>query len=371
VSADERIGMVPVISVILPVYNGAAYLTLAVESILNQSFGDFELIAIEGGSRDSSPEILAGLADRDARIRVAKQAGPGLVGALNQGIALSRGEFLARMDADDVAHPERFAVQLDFLRCHPDIAVVGAAMTLIDAAGRRLRDIDYPVQPADVARALESGSALAHPAVMMRRGAVQEVGGYREILDHAEDYDLWLRMSERGLLANLPDRLLSYRQHAGKRGSIFAFEQELHTQFARLSATARRAGHADPLDALSCLDLNTLDRFAIPAAERERLVFELLGPLLAAPGPNELAKAAEVIRLLGPSPIDRARAAQKKTELSMLYFKAARPVATLTWAVRAIGTRPGESIRILAAIGRRVERRLAAAGTRLLRSVRT
>ncbi len=128
--------MPPVISVILPVYNGEAYLALAVDSILVQTFRDFELIAVHGGSTDRSPEILRDFADRDMRVRVVRQDGKGLVGALNQGIALARGELLARMDADDIAHPDRFATQVAFLRGNPDIAVVGSAMTLIDEAGR-------------------------------------------------------------------------------------------------------------------------------------------------------------------------------------------------------------------------------------------
>src|SRR5262249_27119702 len=164
--SETRKPMAPPVSVILPVYNGEAYLALAVDSVLCQSFRDFELIGIEGGSSDNSRAILTAFAERDARVRVVGQTEKGLVGALNQGIRLAAGEFLARMDADDLAHPDRFAMQLAFLRDNPGIAVVGSAMTLIDEHGRRVRDIDYPQQPSEVARSLGRGSALAHPAVM-------------------------------------------------------------------------------------------------------------------------------------------------------------------------------------------------------------
>jgi len=364
--------MDPQVSVVLPVYNSERYLAAAVASILQQTFADFEVLAIDGGSSDRSLDILREFASRDPRVRVVKQEGKGLVGALNQGLAMARGEFLARMDADDIAHPERFARQVAFLRKNTAIAVVGSAMTLIDGDGRRVRDIDYPVEPAAVARALEDGSALAHPAVMMRRETVVRTGGYRPVLDFAEDYDLWLRMSEQAQLANLPDRLLSYRHHAGKRGSIFAFEQELHTQFARLSAAARRNGRGDPLDRLTDLSVDDLGRFGLSAEERERLVLRLVDPLLGATSAEEMRRAVEVLDLVGPQPLDRRRVARKKHALALMFYRGGRYGAALLWSVRAAATSPGEISLMWAALGVRMVRKAASATrqqlTRLVRA---
>jgi GT2 family glycosyltransferase len=361
--------MVPAISVILPVYNSEPYLAGAVESILAQTFYDFELIAIEGGSTDRSPAILREFAESDVRVRVLAQGARGLAGALNEGIGSARGEFLARMDADDISHPDRFATQLAYLRGNPEVAVVGSAMRLIDADGRRLRDVDYPQLPSEVARSLESGSALAHPAVMMRADAVRQMGGYRAVLDHAEDYDLWLRMSEHFQLANLPDRLFSYRHHPSKRGCLFAFEQELHTQFARLSAAARRAGRPDPLDRVTSLDLADIDRFALSPAEREDLAFDLLGSLMGATRPEELHRIAHVMRIVGDPPADPARVARLKIELGKLFFRRARPVSALAWIASALKTEPRQTHVMLTSLGTRGRRRLAAIGHRFFRSI--
>ncbi len=362
--------MTPTISVVLPVFNSEPHLGLAVDSILSQSFQDFELIAVEGGSNDASRAILEAFAARDRRVRVIAQTGKGLVGALNQGVALARGEFLARMDADDISHPTRFATQLAFLRGNRDVAVVGCALVLIDGEGRRVRDVDYPQHPSEVARRLETESVLAHPTVMMRRDAVLRVGGYREVLDYAEDYDLWLRMSEHHSLANLPDRLLSYRHHASKRGCLFAFEQELHTQLARLSAAARRAGRVDPLDGLTSIGLDDVGRFALSAPDRERLAFDLLRPLSAATQQDELMRIAQVMRLVPSPPVDRAHVARKSVELAISFLKRHAIGSAAAWLLRALRADPRTVAAMLASFGARAGRRLMAIGSRIFRFAR-
>jgi glycosyltransferase involved in cell wall biosynthesis len=269
---------VPTVSVVFPVHNGEPYLAEAIDSILGQTFGDFELIAVDDGSTDNSRRRLDDAAARDARVRVVAGQEPGLVGALNLGLSLARGEFIARMDADDISQPGRFALQVSYLRDNPDIAVVGSAITLIDASGVVVREISYPLAPADVERFLmEIGSALAHPAVMARRKVMLSVGGYRKLFQHSEDYDLWLRMAERYSLANLPDRLLRYRQHGRKASLRNAPAQRLATHMARLCAEARRSGQPDPLAGRSSLSLDDLDRFGLGAEKREAIVREVVG----------------------------------------------------------------------------------------------
>jgi GT2 family glycosyltransferase len=358
--------MSPQVSVILPVYNGEAYLRAAVASIVEQSFRDFELLAIDGGSTDGSLRTLGEFAAGDERIRVVKQSGRGLVQALNEGVALARGEFLARMDADDVALPNRFEEQVAFLRGHPDVAVVGSAMTLINGDGRPIREMSYPQQPAEIAEALKAGSALAHPSVMMRRAIVQDMGGYREILGFAEDYDLWLRMAERTSLANLPARLMFYRHHDAKRGCVFAFEQELHTQIARLAAAARRNGQADPLVGLTSISVDDINRFALSPEQREALLCDLLQPLLGASKREELARAAEVGALIG-KPINRSIVAQRQLELAICFLRVRQIWPAARWAMRAMVVDPAQALRRMASIGARVPRRLVSSALRLKR----
>jgi hypothetical protein len=284
--------LAPRVSVVMPVFNGGSFLVAAVESVLRQRFHDFELIAINDGSTDQSAFLLSGLARSDGRIRLLSQANAGIVATLNRALELARGEYIARMDADDVALPSRFTQQVAFLDSHPDVAVVGSAITLIDEEGKMIRDVDYPLAPAEVAKFLiQVGCALAHPAVMMRRSDVAGAGGYRSAYRHAEDYDLWLRISETRALANLPDRLLLYRQHPSKASARYAAEQMLATHMARLCAKARRSGQSDPLEGRSSLSLDDLDRFNLGVGERESIMRDVMGvaPSLASDPPGAMS----------------------------------------------------------------------------------
>jgi glycosyltransferase involved in cell wall biosynthesis len=203
----------PLISVCMPVYNAERYVAQAVESILGQTLGDFELL-IEDNSTDSTTAILERCAARDPRIHLDIRPRRGLVAALNDQIDRARGEFLARMDADDIAMPDRFARQVAYLRGHPECVLVGSRVWEADAEGDPLGE--YPTLSAheeiDAFHFRMRGPALIHPSIMMRRDAVLAVGKYRGT--QIEDVDLYLRLAERGRLARLPEFLLAYRIHA-------------------------------------------------------------------------------------------------------------------------------------------------------------
>jgi glycosyltransferase involved in cell wall biosynthesis len=239
----------PAISVLLPVYDAGRFLAPAVESILSQTFADFELIAIDDGSHDGSAEVLAQFAARDGRIRVFTQGNQGIVATLNRALSLARAPLVARMDADDVARPDRLAKQIDYLRQHPEIAVVSGAVDVIDEDGACLRTDVFPTSPETIANELIHRSCVCHPAVMVRTEIVRSVGGYRRNAQLAEDYDLWLRISEVSRIANLPDVLLVYRLHPVASSRRHVVEQELAALAARGAARLRRSGKADPLAA--------------------------------------------------------------------------------------------------------------------------
>jgi len=239
----------PTISVLMPVYNGGRFLEAALDSVLAQTFTDFELIAIDDGSRDGSSEVLARFAARDPRVRVFTQENRGIVASLNRALALGRAPLVARMDADDVARPDRFAKQVACLREHADIAVLSGAMELIDANGAPLRVDTFPTSPEAVARELLERCCVSHPAVMARTEVLRSVGGYRRAAQHAEDYDLWLRIAEIGRIANLPDVLLAYRMHPVKASTQHLVAVELAALAVRGAARLRRSGKPDPLAA--------------------------------------------------------------------------------------------------------------------------
>ncbi len=206
----------PLVSVLLPVYNGERYLAAALASIRRQSFRDFELLVIDDGSTDHSDRIMDAAAADDARIHIIRRGNTGIVRALNEALAAARGEFIARMDGDDIAHPTRFQQQLDFLHANPGCVMVGCAVRMIDPAGHFLKILRPKLDHVGIVEeALDgNGGALIHPTIFFRHEAVRRLGGYHsQFHGYAEDLDLYLRLSEVGELANLPEPLLDYRVH--------------------------------------------------------------------------------------------------------------------------------------------------------------
>lgn len=205
----------PRISVIMGTHNAGAFLNNAVGSILAQTFSDFEFLIIDDGSTDETPSRLAAFASSDARIRFISRGNRGLTPTLNEAARLATGSLLARMDADDISTPDRFAKQIAFMDAHPKCVALGGAYDMIDEAGRRFHQMRQPLDDAGNQEACLSGRpSLCHPLVMMRRDAFERVGGYDESFRVAQDNDLWLRMGEIGELRCLPDVILKYRQHA-------------------------------------------------------------------------------------------------------------------------------------------------------------
>jgi glycosyltransferase involved in cell wall biosynthesis len=229
-------------SVVLPFYDAELYLEQAVRSVLSQDFRDFELILIDDGSKDKSPLIAAQLAQSDARVRVVTQANLGLVKALNLGIAESLGDIVFRMDADDVCHVDRFGKQLRYLYENPECVAVGSWVNLTDPEGEILFESKLPLehQKIDASHMLGLGGTICHPAVAIRRVALEMVGGYRADVPHAEDLDLFLRLAEIGELANIQKSLLDYRQHHQSIGHKYRSDQLKSVERAVGMANERR-----------------------------------------------------------------------------------------------------------------------------------
>ncbi len=208
----------PKISVMMPVYNAERYVGEAIESILRQTFADFEFLILNDGSTDGSAEILWRYAQRDQRIRLHDfKENAGLIARLNQGIDLAQGEYLARMDADDISLPERFALQAQFLDARPEVAVVGCAGDYIDANG--VATVPYHWHyggGANLYAILTGRNPVGHPFVMYRTKCIKRIGGYHEVL-YAEDLDLWFRLYLAGEQCdNLTENLFRYRVHAAQ-----------------------------------------------------------------------------------------------------------------------------------------------------------
>lgn len=202
--------MNPTISILLSVHNGLPYLEAAVQSILAQTFREFEFLIVDDASTDGTPDYLRTLTDPRIRILSLPQ-NIGLTAALNAGLREARGEFVARQDADDWSHPRRLELQLAYLQSHPRCAAVGSQARLIDGSGRSLGKKDFPLSPHGIRFAHLFDNALAHTAVTFRRAEVLSLGGYDETWTASQDYELWSRLSATHDLANLPQRLATLR----------------------------------------------------------------------------------------------------------------------------------------------------------------
>jgi glycosyltransferase involved in cell wall biosynthesis len=206
----------PPLSVILPVYNGEAHLDEAIRSIRAQTYRAFEFLIIDDGSSDRSLDIIERHAAEDGRIRVRTRPNRGLIETLNEGLAIARGQYVARMDADDVALPKRFRRQIEFMTEHPRCVLLGSSVVFIDETGHEDRPHHCFINDATIRHALPVEGAVLHPAAMFRRSAVLEVGGYRAGYVAAEEYDLWHRLAHVGQLNNLAEPLLRYREWKGR-----------------------------------------------------------------------------------------------------------------------------------------------------------
>ncbi|MGH8687210.1 MAG: glycosyltransferase family 2 protein [Burkholderiales bacterium] len=204
----------PAVSVLMPVYNGAEHLGEAIASIRAQSFEDFELLVVDDGSTDASPEMLR--ACPDPRLRVLRNdRNLGLIASLNRGLEEARGEYVARMDADDTALPRRLERQRELLVGSPRIGLCGTWFRMLDGAAAGV--VRSLVRPEDLAAKLFYESPLAHPSVMFRRTFFANHGlRYDAEFPHAEDFELWTRVAQVTKLANVPEVLLLYRQHGGQ-----------------------------------------------------------------------------------------------------------------------------------------------------------
>lgn len=196
----------------MSVYNGARFLKDSIDSILAQTFSDFELIIVNDGSTDGSAAILAQLVDPRVRVLV-NETNIGLTASLNRGLDVSRGELIARQDADDLALPERLAAQVAFLDEHPEIGLIGTAYQVVDEAGRVIATHVQPRDEAILRWQLLFQNAFCHTSVMLRRKVIPAKHLYDANLAYAQDYDAWSRVMRVTKGYNLPEPLVRYRHH--------------------------------------------------------------------------------------------------------------------------------------------------------------
>jgi hypothetical protein len=338
--------MVPKLSVIMPVYNGAPFLDQAVASILGQTFPDFELVILDDGSEDATPSLLRECAAKDARISVVSGGRRGLVATLNDGLRRARADIVARMDADDVAYPERFARQYARISGAQDLWVLGTRWDVIDAKGRRRAGpASIPTTAYAVAATMPRSNAVHHPTVMMRRDRILELGGYRAAYLHAEDYDLWLRVIEAGgRVENLDWIGHSYRMGRDAPKSWQGAVGQISADLARATHMLRRMGREDPTQGMEhpppVSTPSVLDRLLPDTIGFYRLLYEMEGPLTS-PQAHRLMRLAW--RMLPPR---RQRREFQRRLLRVISLRSHWDGPMVLGLLRALAIHPGRFARL-------------------------
>ena len=201
------------VSILLPTYNGAKYVREAIESVLNQSYQDWELIIIDDGSTDNIDEVAGGYVKKDPRITYERnKKNLGLSGNLNKGLLQASGQYIARIDQDDVwIDIDKLKKQIKFLDAHPDCVLVGTGFRMVDESGEHIRDVVPFTDDRSIRGNILSENQFGHATVVFRKKPVIDLGGYNSKIRYGEDYDLWLRLGQKGTLANIRDICMQYR----------------------------------------------------------------------------------------------------------------------------------------------------------------
>lgn len=233
------------------VHNGERYLREALDSVLEQTLGDWQLLVVDDGSTDATSSILDNYARCDSRIMIERQPFQGQIKALVRGLALVGGDYVARLDADDVMLPERLARQVEFMDRHPEVGLVGSAAELIDEHSRPFGRIRPPAEDAALRRVLIQRNPFIHSSVFIRRSVLSLVGVYDSNLRDTEDYDLWLRIAQAARLAILPIVLVKLRKHSQNASYMHNKRQVRGHLDAQWRALAR--GQYPPWNVAYCL----------------------------------------------------------------------------------------------------------------------
>ena len=235
----------PEISVLICAYNAQRYLAEALESVLGQTMRAYEVVVVDDGSTDQTARILADAAQADPRVRVISGPNQGISGAANTGLVQCRAPLVARMDSDDLAEPDRLEKQVAFMNQHPDVLAAGSFVTFIDGRGRRLTVNRPPTEHDAIDDALMKGHcAIWNTSCVLRREAFLDAGGYGRDFKTAEDLDAWLRLAERGRLANIAEPLQRYRLHDASITAADGPSNRDDCRRACEAAAARRGGES-------------------------------------------------------------------------------------------------------------------------------
>lgn len=238
----QKIIYMPKISILLPTYNGALYIEEAIESVLKQTYQDWELIILDDQSTDSTGEISKKYEKLDPRIKyVRNEKNLRLPANLNKGISLAHGSLIARIDEDDVwVDTDKLKKQMEFFDNGNDYVLVGASFEVVDEEGKNIRNVFPPTEDAAIRKIFLTYNPFCHSSVIFKKGTVEKVGGYDSSIKYGEDYDLWLKMGRLGRMAILPSISVRYLQRKGNMSSKHTVMDQIKFHVVML---AKHGGH--------------------------------------------------------------------------------------------------------------------------------
>jgi GT2 family glycosyltransferase len=280
----------PQVTVLMPVRDGESYLGDAIDSVVRQSFTDWELLVVDDGSTDSTPELVAAYADKDRRIRSLRLPRTGIVAALNRGVAEARAPLIARLDADDIAHDDRLRLQVERMRSEPGLVLLGTWAEIVDPAGKVVSHWRPKAETGLLQSSLRRSNPFIHSSVVYRAEAARDVGIYRAVFEAAEDYDLWLRLAAIGTIANIPRHLITYRLFPATREKLL--RQAFSLRLAQRCEAMRRHGLPDPADPLTAPPDWSSDAPELAFCRADLAVYRALAAVDAASQHTQAAPAA-------------------------------------------------------------------------------
>ena len=341
-----RYSAAPLTSVVITVFNGERFLREAIDSVLSQTFRDFELIIINDGSTDGTAAMLDSYARSDPRVRVYHEEHKGRVESLNRGCGLARGKYIALMDADDVSTPDRLERQIGFLENHEKVGLLGGAFEGIDDQGRWVFLEQLPLEDEPIRAAFRSFSfPVCNPTVVMRKQAFDATGGYRAQFLHAEDYDFFYRIIEGWRVANLSDVVLRKRIHS-KQISVCHLRQEILSHLAAHAlALARQRDSVEPPCQEPLISEEFLEKLGVSRSSQQRALVSAyafyIGYMSRASQDGEALRLVdELINLSRSGPVGRATLSNAMLSAARIHYRQGRPLRALVSLGRALLTRP-------------------------------
>jgi glycosyltransferase involved in cell wall biosynthesis len=336
----------PLVSVVMVICNVERFLAEAIESILSQTFRDFEFVIVDFGSTDKSKDIAAGYAARDSRVRLSEIPLCSYIEAKIVACSLPKGRYIAIQDADDVSLPNRLKEEVEFMEKHPRVGLLGGAVQRIDSDGKPLAIADdYPTEDQDIRLALREWNTFWHPTVLILKESYERAGGYRVAFSPSDDYDLWLRISEYYQCANLKQVVLKYRIHPQQLSLMKRKEQILCALAAQASASQRDAGNPDPFNSIKQITPKMLAGMGISEAVQKskfaKDYFSVISQMYKAGESTAVLEAAiEMFQLCQGGGVERRFISEVHLMVAKVYWKQGRAFPSLLSLARAVLARP-------------------------------